>query len=149
MDESLDLSRLIKAQQVFERFRTDMKDDRDQAGAVQAFEFCYELCWKMMKRFLGTRGQSAFVKTSADKVRFSRDIFRKAALATLIDNPEVWFEFQDKRNLTTHIYEQENLGAIVDIFDQFSQEMSTFIERLQIMQSYVHAKDFIQISPLT
>ncbi len=56
MDETLDVSKLIKAQQVFERFRTDMKDDRDQAGAVQAFEFCYELSWKMMRRFfMGSR----------------------------------------------------------------------------------------------
>lgn len=122
MDESLDLSKLIKAQQVFERFRTDMKDDRDQAGAAQAFEFCYELSWKMMKRFLNARGQ----ETGSPK-----DTFRKAAIATLIDDPEVWFEFQKKRNLTVYIYEQENLDAIVNIFDQFSQEISTLIADFQ------------------
>jgi nucleotidyltransferase substrate binding protein (TIGR01987 family) len=124
MDEILDISKLIKAQHVFERFRIDMKDDRDKAGAVQAFEFCYELCWKMMKRFLTLRGQ----ETGSPK-----DTFRKAALEKLIDDPEVWFEFQKKRNLTTHTYEQENLEAIVNIFDHFSQEMAILIKRLQAL----------------
>ncbi len=124
MDETLDVSKLIKAQQVFERFRTDMKDDRDQAGAVQAFEFCYELSWKMMRRFLLARGQD---------VGSPKDIFRKAALEKLIDDPEVWFEFQKKRNLTTHTYEQANLDIIVNIFDQFSQELKTLLQRLQTM----------------
>jgi len=122
MDESLDLSKLIKAQQVFERFRTDMKDDRDQAGAVQAFEFCYELSWKMMKRFLNARGQ----ETGSPK-----DTFRKAAIEKLIDDPEIWFEFQKKRNLTTYIYEQEHLAAIVNIFDHFSQNMNALLRQLQ------------------
>lgn len=119
---TIDLSKLLKAQAVFERFRCDMKDDRDQAGAVQAFEFCYELAWKMMKRFLIARGQ----ETGSPK-----DTFRAAALEKLIDDPEVWFEFQKKRNLTVHTYEQENLNAIVAIFDLFSDELSVLIDRLK------------------
>lgn len=124
MNEKLDLSRLIKAQKVFEKFRQDMQDDRDKAGAVQAFEFCYELSWKMMKRFLAARGE----ETGSPK-----DTFRKAAIEKLIDDPEVWFNFQKKRNLTTHTYEQENLDKIIDIFDQFSREMTLLIQRLKTM----------------
>ena len=32
---------LLKAASVFERFRVDREDDRDEAGAIQAFAFCY------------------------------------------------------------------------------------------------------------
>lgn len=49
---SIDITSLLKARTVFERFRSDMKDDRDEAGAVQAFEFCYELTWKTLKKEL-------------------------------------------------------------------------------------------------
>src|SRR5271154_4312408 len=100
---TLDLTKIFKARDIFERFRQDMQDDRDQAGAIQAFEFCYELAWKMMKRVLESRGQ---------EVGSPKDTFRKAVLEKLIDDPEIWFEFQIKRNLTSHTYEQENVDAI-------------------------------------
>jgi nucleotidyltransferase substrate binding protein (TIGR01987 family) len=122
--KTIDLSKLLKAQAVFERFRKDMKDDRDQTGAAQAFEFCYELSWKMMKRVLATQG----IDTESPK-----DTMRKAALAKIIDDPEVWFDFQEKRNLISHTYEQENLEAIVAIFDLFSTELGKVIKRLQAL----------------
>ena len=120
----IDLSKLLKAQEVFERVRLDMQDERDQMGATQAFEFCYELAWKMMKRVLAAQG----VDTESPK-----DTFRKAALAKIIDDPEVWFDFKEKRNLTSHTYEQENLTAIVGIFDLFSAELDKAIKRMQVL----------------
>lgn len=122
MAQEISIDKLLKAQATFERFRTDMQDDRDQAGAVQAFEFCYELAWKIMKRVLAARGQ----ETGSPK-----DTFRKAALEKIILDPEIWFEFHQKRNLTTHTYEHENLVAIVASFDQFSKELDTLISRIK------------------
>ena len=124
MEEQIDFSKLIKAQEVFERFRKDMVDDRDQAGAVQAFEFCYELAWKMMKRILLMRGLD---------VGSPRDTFRKAASEKIIDDPELWFIFLEKRNLTVHTYEQKNLDEIVASFDKFSQELQRVITRMKEM----------------
>lgn len=123
IDESaIDLSKVLKAQAVFERFRQDMRNDRDQAGAVQAFEFCYELAWKIMKRFLAGRGQ----ETGSPK-----DTFRAAAIEKIIDDPEIWFEFQKKRVLASYTYDQENLETIVEIFDQFSLELEKLVKRLK------------------
>ena len=120
----MNIAKLVKAQTVFERFRHNMEDDRDQAGAVQAFEFCYELAWKMMKRALMSQGQ----ETGSPK-----DTFRKAVLEKLIDDPEICFEFQKRRNLTVHTYEQENLDAIVSIFDSFSNELKKLIQSLKAL----------------
>jgi nucleotidyltransferase substrate binding protein (TIGR01987 family) len=123
----IDFSKLLKAQAVFERVRRDMQDERDQMGAVQAFEFCYELAWKMMKRVLAVQGLN---------VEAPKDIFRKAALVKLIDDPEIWFDFQEKRNLGLYVYDQENLIAIVETFDLFSAEFEKVIQGMQaeIMQ---------------
>ncbi len=121
----IDLSKLHKARSIFERFRQNMEDDRDQAGSIQAFEFTYELAWKMMKRVLESRGQ---------EVGSPKDTFRKAALEKLIDDPEIWFEFQMKRNLTSHTYEHENIDAILQIFDVFSKELSELIQRLENLE---------------
>ncbi len=119
-----DFSNLLKAQSVFERFRQDMITDRDKAGAVQAFKVCYELSWKTMKHILTAQG----VESTAP-----RDVFRKAALARLIDNPEEWFAFIEKRHLTSYTYEQENVDVIVSGFDSFSRELNALIERIRFL----------------
>lgn len=115
---------LIKAAGQFESFRQDMKTERDKAGAVQAFEYSYELAWKTMKRVLETKG----VETQSPK-----DTFREAALNKLIASPEPWFIFQLKRNLTVHTYRMETLNEVLSIFDEFSAELSGFIKRLEAM----------------
>jgi len=122
MDNKVNLDKLQKAKSVFEKFRINMQTDRDKAGAVQAFEFCYELSWRIMKKVLENHGL---------EIGSPKDTFRKAAAEKLIEDPELWFEFQKKRNLTVHTYEQENLNAIVAIFDIFSQEMDKLLRRIQ------------------
>ena len=121
----IDVSKLHKARRIFERFRHNMQDEQDEAGAVQAFEFCYELAWKMMKRVLQYRGL---------QVASPKEVFRKAALDNLIDDPEIWFEFQKKRNLTSHTYEQDNVTAILATFDLFSKELEQLIQRLEAVE---------------
>jgi nucleotidyltransferase substrate binding protein (TIGR01987 family) len=119
---TVDLGKLLKAQAIFERFRRDMHDDRDQMGAVHAFKICYELALKMMKIVLAAQGVDA---TSP------KDIFRQASLKGLISDTEIWFNFQHKRNLTASSYEPENLTAIVEIFDLFSTELEKLIGLMQ------------------
>ena len=38
--EGVDLNNLLKAREVFERFRVHLETDQLQAGAIQAFECC-------------------------------------------------------------------------------------------------------------
>ena len=113
---------LIKARNLFESFRIDMKTDRDKAGAVQAFEYCYELSWKIMKRILDVKGVEA---------QSPKDTFRQAAINRLIDSPEPWFIFQLKRNLTVHTYDLDTLNDVLGAFDSFSQELAQLIHHLE------------------
>lgn len=122
MIDKIDLSRVIKAKDTFERFRLNLTNEQYKAGAVQAYEFCYELAWKIMKRFLNQRGI---------EVNSPKETFRQAALEKIIDDPEIWFEFQKKRNLTVHTYEEENLDLIISIFDIFSKELNQLIIKLE------------------
>ncbi len=119
--EKIDLSSLLKAQKVFENFRINMITDRDKAGAVQAFEFSYELAWRFMKRFLHLRGVD---------VASPKETFRNAALEKFIEDPEIWFTFQQVRNLTVHTYNEANVETIISYFDNFSRELSKLIKIL-------------------
>lgn len=121
--EGVDLSNFLKARKVFERFRLHLDTDQEQAGAIQAFEFSYELAWKTMKKILEKRGL---------EVQSPRDTFREAARNKLISNPEQWFIFLDKRNLTSHAYKEENAQSIVNIFPTFSKALDEFLQNLGV-----------------
>ncbi len=120
--EKIDLAHIYKAQEVFERFRKNLETDQEKAGAVQAFEFCYELSWKLMKRFLELRG----LESGSPK-----DTFRKAFEEGIINDPEIWFEFQKKRNLSVHTYNEENLDIIIESFDTFSAELADLLIKIK------------------
>ncbi len=72
-----------------------------QAGLVQHLEFTYEVCWKMMRRWLKTN-QNAQVEGIT-----RRELFRLAAENGLIDNVEAWMLFHELRNNTAHRYDSQ------------------------------------------
>ncbi len=116
------VEKLKRAQFLFESFRKDLSTEKDKVATVQAFEFCYELSWKTLKKFLESEGLEATTP---------KEVFRKAAAAHFIEDPERWFEFQKIRNLTTHTYEEETLDEVVGAFDSFSTEFQKLIAMLE------------------
>lgn len=120
--DKIDISSLKKAYSIFEKFRANLNSDQEKAGAVQAFEFCYELAWKTMRKILQAQGL---------EVESPKEAFRQAFVIKLIDNPEIWFEFQRKRNLVSHTYNEKNLDLIVQTFDTFSQELKRLLIKLE------------------
>lgn len=120
--DRFDLGYIYKAQATFEDYRKGMITKRDKAGATQAFEYCYELAWKLMKRVLEDQG----LKSGSPK-----DSFRKAFEIGLIADPEAWFDFQDARNLTVHTYNETNLNDVVESFDLFSEELKQLLDHIE------------------
>lgn len=119
--DEINIEPLVKAFSKFEIFRQNLETEQNKAGAIQAFEYCFELAWKIMKRFLEARGKIA---------NSPREAFRMSALEGFIDDPELWFEFLKKRNLTVHSYEEEEAKAVIQIFPSFSKELGSFLKRL-------------------
>lgn len=121
-NKKIDITSLKKARDVFERFRVDMVDDRDKAGAVQAFEFCLELSWKSMMKVLAAK----FVDVGTPK-----DTLRAAEKAYLIPSADIWMKFLKMRNLTSHIYREEYLEEVVANFDKFSVLLEELVDSLE------------------
>lgn len=96
-------------------------DDLTRDGAIQRFEYSLELAWKTMKRILNLKGSN---------VSFPKDVFREAAKANLIDQPDLWFEFIEKRNKTSHIYNESVANEVFAVLARFSVELTKFIERI-------------------
>jgi len=106
MTQSLDLAPLQKALDsllfAIERTEREQPDDMLRDSVIQRFEYTYELCWKMLKRRLEMDVPSP---ESIDGMSF-REMIREGAERGMIADPLVWFEYRQKRNLTTHTYDE-------------------------------------------
>ena len=69
--------------------------DLERDGAIQRFEYCYELMWKLAQRVL----KDNEIKTDTPKT-----VFRELGRLNWIDNVEELIEFQNSRNETSHEY---------------------------------------------
>jgi nucleotidyltransferase substrate binding protein (TIGR01987 family) len=107
MSQSLDLTPLQKAMDslasAIERTEREQPDDMLRDSVIQRFEYTYELCWKMLKRRLKLDVPSP---EAIDEMSF-REMIREGAERGLIDDPLAWFNYREKRNLTSHIYDEE------------------------------------------
>ena len=120
---NINIDPLLKAQQFLGKGIQQAQSKLEKAGAVLAFGFCYELAWKTMKRILQYRGI---------EVASPREVFRFAAQDKLIKDPENWFEFITKRNLTSHVYNTEVAEMIFRFLPLFADELAQFISTICI-----------------
>lgn len=124
--EGISFDNLLKARSRFEAFRSNMRKEQHKAGAVKAFEYTYKLSWHTMEKIIKARGGIAH------PINGARDLFRAAAYIHLISDPEKWFTFHDTALLTSECFEEQVLDKIVAQFDNFSAELSVFLQKLSI-----------------
>ncbi|MEY3197063.1 MAG: hypothetical protein RLZZ59_431 [Pseudomonadota bacterium] len=121
--DGIDIDSLIRARAQFEEFRKNTSTDQEIAGAIQAFNFTYELCWKTMKRLLNARGVD---------VTSPREVFRASGLEKFINNPEDWIEFLYVRNLVVHTYDSECASKALSTFEKFSLLVKEFLSNIGV-----------------
>ena len=121
LNYTVNITPLLKAFKKFEEFRLNSNSEQEKAGTIQAFEYCFELMWKIMKKLLEEHGLIA---------NSPKETFRMAALEGFIDDPELWFDFLKKRNLTLHTYEEKEVENIMSICPIFSSEVKSFLSRI-------------------
>jgi nucleotidyltransferase substrate binding protein (TIGR01987 family) len=126
--ENVNIHPLLKAFKKFENFRKNLGTEQEKAGAIQAFEYCFELCWRIMKKLLEARGRIA---------NSPKETFRMAALEGFISDPEKWFDFLKKRNLTVHTYEEKEANEVLSVFENFSMEIQFFLKEIGIGPVYI------------
>lgn len=71
--------------------------DIQRAATIKAFEFCFELGWKLLKARLADDGI---------EVATPRAALRAAGDAGYIDSVEDWLTYLEARNLASHTYNQ-------------------------------------------
>ncbi|MDH2927466.1 nucleotidyltransferase substrate binding protein [Lonepinella koalarum] len=140
--KKLDLSALEKAFESLDKTLVTLEDDvwfeQQQeivqetliAGAIQKFEFVYELAIKMLKRQLALIVANDIDVNSAD----FRDVLRMAAQFGLVDNPNKWVEFRKMRNITSHTYDQNKAQLVYQQIEGFLDASRYLLEQLRQRQ---------------
>jgi nucleotidyltransferase substrate binding protein (TIGR01987 family) len=96
-------------------------------SAIQCFEFTHELAFKMMKRQLE---QMSADPAAIDKMTYM-DIVRSAAEAGLLDDISRFKDYREKRNLTSHTYNQAKAETIAAVLPAFRDDMRYLLAELE------------------
>lgn len=89
-----------------------LKEERDFTelelqGVIHAFEVSQELSWKVMKDFLEEQGKTDLFG--------SKNAVKEAFNVGLISKGDIWLDMIKSRNLTSHIYDEKEVLAILEI----------------------------------
>ena len=121
LNNTINLQPLISTRDFLAEALEKAEDKFRIAGAIQAFEVCYELAWKTLKKVLNFYGF---------EVASPRDVFRLSAQQGLITNPQAWFEYLDKRNTTVHEYQETIMEVVYPVLPDFLSDFIAVIDKL-------------------
>jgi nucleotidyltransferase substrate binding protein (TIGR01987 family) len=94
-------------------------DDVVRDASIQRFEFCIELAWKTARKTMGTQ-------TTAPK-----QVVREMAQNGYIDDVQVWFDALEKRNLTSHTYNEEVANQVYTFVKVFITQLRLLVVNLK------------------
>ncbi len=99
-----------------------------RTASIQAFEFTYELTWKMLKRHLEA---SAAAAQTIDEMAFPDLIRTGSEQALLLSGWDVWKDFRRARNMTSHIYDEDKAAQVFESIPSFREEACFLLARLE------------------
>lgn len=92
-------------------------------AAIQRFEFTFELLWKTLKTYVEESGRNA-MPTSP------KDVFRVAADLQIISDPKPYFDFLEKRNLSSHTYSESEVSVIYEAIKDFPATVESVLAKI-------------------
>ncbi len=90
-------------------------------AAIQRFEYTFELTWKFFRKIAKREGIE--VTSPRQAIRTIHDL----GYATNID---LWFEFLEGRNLTSHTYNQFTADQVFDKIKEFPAELVDVLQKI-------------------
>ena len=82
----------------------------------------------MIKRYLA---KSAFVFENLEGMSFNEMIRQANKMGLLRSNLEKWDDYRQKRNLTSHTYDEEAAKSVVSIIEDFALEAEFLLTSLK------------------
>jgi nucleotidyltransferase substrate binding protein (TIGR01987 family) len=87
-----------------------------QESCIQRFEFCFDMLWKHLKKYLKDFTGLPEIPNSP------RPIFRIALDNKVIEDFETWDNYNQKRNDTSHDYSEAKASETIHVIPSFIQD---------------------------
>ncbi len=88
-------------------------------AAIQRFEYSIEIAWKVSAKVLGSKSTAA------------KPVVREMAQNQLISDPNLWFDFIEGRNKTSHAYDEDIAVEVIKIATAFFPEAQQLLANLK------------------
>lgn len=97
-------------------------------ACIQRFEYTFELCIKLTKRYIE---QEMPIHEQIDQLNY-RELIRLAFEAGLIEKVEPWFQYREARNQTSHAYDEKKAQDVYRILPSFEQDVEYLCEQFDV-----------------
>lgn len=95
-----------------------VKDELDEDGVIQRFEFTFELLWKTLKIYLEDEGVQC---------KTPKECLKEAFRIDLMEDGEIFLDMLEDRNRTLHIYNKKESEKI---FQRIKNDYLAHIEKI-------------------
>lgn len=99
-----------------------------RAATIQAFEFTYELSWKMLKRYLELTEPNP---QEIDSLSFTDLIRTGNEKGLLMSDLREWKVYRNERSITSHTYDEEKAAMVFAQVPQFLKEAQHLLQQLK------------------
>ncbi len=108
------------------RYDKESYDNAIRDAVIQRFEYTYSLSIKMLTRFLQQQAPEL-----PDTLTFNEIIRKSNQMGLLLSDLEKWTEYRQKRNLTSHTYEETIANAVVSVVKDFQKDAQFLLNQIK------------------
>ena len=94
-------------------------------ACIQRFEYTYELCHRMLRRFL-----TASEPAGTEQLSFPTLIRLGHLRGLLAKSWDIWGSFREARNNTSHAYDEAKANSVLKILPEFATEAHFLVAAL-------------------
>ena len=128
----LDLTVLSKAINsllvALNEYEKDKSNEFVRDSCIQRFEYCYDLSAKFIKRYLALTSENPAEIKELSFQHLIRTAYGKGLLKNSWD---IWWQYRDNRNVTSHAYDESKAIKVVSELAPFYDEMLYLLKSLQ------------------
>ena len=117
------IASLAQALKTFKEALLENPSELERDGAIQRFEYCFDLSWKTLKQYLESVGLM--------DLNSPRSVFAAAYAEGIIDDEVIWSTIIQKRNASVHTYNQQLAAALFKELPLYYNTMYALLAKLK------------------